>query len=62
VLAGEGGAYIERGACLRLCGEWEERMEPALLAATLFAEADRVTFPAFTAWIENHHQVPYLHC
>jgi hypothetical protein len=36
-------------------------MEPALLAATLFAEADRVTFPTFTAWIEKHHQVPYPH-
>ncbi len=27
LLAMEGGAYIERGACLRLCGEWEERMD-----------------------------------
>ena len=59
VLAGEGGACIERGECLRLCAEWEERMEPALLAATLFADADRVTFPMFTAWIEKHHQVRY---
>jgi hypothetical protein len=57
VLAGEGGAYIERAECLRHCAEWEERMEPALLAATLFPDTDRVTFQMFTAWIEKNHQV-----
>jgi hypothetical protein len=58
VLAGEGGAYIERGECLRLCAEWEERMEAAQLAATLFPDStDKVTFTMFAAWIEKNHQV-----
>ena len=48
------GMCIEKGECLRQCGEWE--LSPAHISS-LFATGDKVNFETFSAWIEKNYEV-----
>ena len=55
VLSADGNS-IEYTDCIRYCGDWEGEISASQLAS-LFSTGNKVTFEAFSQWIEKNVEV-----